>query len=79
MAFIDGDSFKCMLPAQDHKRLKNDDIGPNTGGMGAYCPCDLISPDDMKIVNAEVFQKVIDGLKKEKIEFCGKFILNFFI
>ena len=41
MAFTDGRTVVPMLPAQDHKRVRNGDAGPNTGGMGAYCPAPL--------------------------------------
>ena len=45
LAFVDTQNVQMMLPAQDHKRLREKDEGPNTGGMGDYCPCPLISQE----------------------------------
>jgi phosphoribosylamine--glycine ligase / phosphoribosylglycinamide formyltransferase / phosphoribosylformylglycinamidine cyclo-ligase len=72
LAFVDDCTVKVMLPAQDHKRLKDNDIGPNTGGMGAYCPCPLIKPEELEFVRKEVLQKAVDALKKEGIKYNGK-------
>ena len=41
--FTDGQTVKSMPPSQDHKRLLEGNEGPNTGGMGAYAPCNLVS------------------------------------
>ncbi|CAO1357720.1 unnamed protein product [Diamesa hyperborea] len=71
LAFVDNDSVRVLLPAQDHKRLKDNDEGLNTGGMGAYCPCPLISKDDMELVKSKVLQRAVDGLRSEGIKYNG--------
>lgn len=60
-----------MAPAQDHKRIFDGDIGLNTGGMGAYCPCPLLNKADYEVVKADILQKTIDGLRQEQISFVG--------
>lgn len=60
-----------MAPAQDHKRIFDGDSGPNTGGMGAYCPCPLLNQTDYDYVKSNVLQKTIDGLREEQIPFVG--------
>ncbi|KAK3927870.1 Trifunctional purine biosynthetic protein adenosine-3 [Frankliniella fusca] len=65
LGFCDGKTVKAMLPAQDHKRLLDGDKGPNTGGMGAYCPCPLLNEKQLKDVEESILQKTVDGLNKE--------------
>lgn len=60
-----------MLPAQDHKRLGNGDTGPNTGGMGAYCPCPLITASDLAIAQREILEKAVRGFQSSNITYCG--------
>lgn len=60
-----------MAPAQDHKRIFDGDNGPNTGGMGAYCPCPFLTPEECDIVKKQILKQTIDGLRKENIVFTG--------
>jgi hypothetical protein len=48
------------------------DSGANTGGMGAYCPCPLITESDLATVADTILQKAVNGLKMEKSPFIGK-------
>jgi phosphoribosylamine-glycine ligase len=61
-----------MLPSQDHKRHMDGDAGANTGGMGAYCPCRLITESDLATVTETVLQKAVNGMKMERAPFVGK-------
>ena len=74
LAFVDGTNIRMMLPSQDHKRHLDGDAGANTGGMGAYCPCPLITQDELVTVQKKILQKAVDGLKEEKIPFIGKYV-----
>lgn len=60
-----------MMPAQDHKRIFNEDVGPNTGGMGAYCPCPLLSETEYEQVKINILQRAVNGLRKENVPFVG--------
>lgn len=71
LAFVDSNTVRVLLPAQDHKRLKDNDEGLNTGGMGAYCPCPLITSSELDVVKSEVLQRAVDGLRKEGISYNG--------
>ena len=71
LAFSDGFTVKAMPPAQDHKRLLDGDRGPNTGGMGAYAPAPVCSPELAKLIVEMVLQPTIDGLRAEGMPFVG--------
>lgn len=71
LAFVDGETVKVMLPAQDHKRLGDGDVGPNTGGMGAYCPCPLIDSTNTDFAVKEILEKTVAGFRSSNIQYCG--------
>jgi phosphoribosylamine--glycine ligase len=71
MAFTDGKTVRPMVAAQDHKRVGDGDIGPNTGGMGAYAPAPLATPSLLQTVQRDVFQPVVQALSRLGSPFLG--------
>ncbi len=71
LAFADGVTVKPMPPAQDHKRIFDNDQGPNTGGMGAYAPAPICPPALVEELTRTVLQPAIDGLRAEGKLFVG--------
>ncbi|NXM70095.1 PUR2 protein, partial [Serilophus lunatus] len=71
LCFTDGVTVAPMPPAQDHKRLRDGDEGPNTGGMGAYSPAPQISKDLLQKIRDTVLQKTVDGMRKEGVPYSG--------
>lgn len=72
MAFCDGERAVLFEPARDFKRLKDRGLGPNTGGMGAYCPVPEVStPEWKKRILEEVFLPTLKEMKKRGTEFRG--------
>ncbi len=59
LALVEGAEVLLLPPAQDHKRLLDGDLGPNTGGMGAYCPVSLVSQPLLDRVRREVFEPAL--------------------
>lgn len=71
LALLDGHNILVLPPCQDHKRLGDNDEGPNTGGMGAFCPADTISEPVMHQIESEVLVPIADALRRDEIEFRG--------
>jgi len=71
LAFTDGMTVVPMIAAQDHKRLLDDDNGPNTGGMGACAPASVFTDDLLQAAIEKVLQPAVDGLREEGREFVG--------
>lgn len=70
-ALCDGNSFSFLGTACDHKRLRDGDIGPNTGGMGVFSPASVFSNDDEIWVNENVFAPMLLEMKKRNTPFSG--------
>jgi phosphoribosylamine---glycine ligase len=71
LAFTDGLTIRPLLPAQDHKRVGEGDTGENTGGMGAYAPAPIATPEIMQRVQTEVLERAIAGLRARGIDYRG--------
>lgn len=71
LALVDGDTIVPLDVAQDHKRAYDHDRGPNTGGMGAYCPAPLVTPTIMDEIIRRILIPTIHTMKVEGCPFSG--------
>ncbi|MCX5711839.1 MAG: phosphoribosylamine--glycine ligase [Candidatus Omnitrophica bacterium] len=60
-----------LASAQDHKRVFDADKGPNTGGMGAYSPAPVVTPELLKIISEKIINRTINGLAREGMDYRG--------
>jgi phosphoribosylamine--glycine ligase len=67
----DGTHFVPMATSQDHKRRDEGDLGPNTGGMGAYSPAPVVTPDVERRILDEVIRPTLEGMAAEGAPFTG--------
>ena len=71
LALTDGKTYRLLSPSQDHKRIFDEDQGPNTGGMGAYSPVPLADSALLEKIRRTILDPTFDGLRKEHIPYCG--------
>ena len=71
LAFTDGKNILPMIPAQDHKKVFDNDEGLNTGGMGAYAPAPVVNADVMRKVQDKILNPIIAALNAENIIYKG--------
>ena len=71
IVLADGRNVLALASSQDHKRLKDGDQGPNTGGMGAYSPAPVVTPEIHARVMREVIQPTINGMAADGIPYTG--------
>ncbi len=71
MVMCHGDQVLPLATSQDHKRLLDHDQGPNTGGMGAYSPAPVVTPEIHARVMREIILPTISGMKKDGISYTG--------
>ena len=71
LALCDGKRVVPMAPAQDYKRIFAGDRGPNTGGMGSYCPVPGFTDDVAQRITDEIYQPVLDALRRRGVEYRG--------
>jgi len=71
IALCDGERALPLPPAQDHKRLRDGDAGPNTGGMGAYAPAPHLTPADVTDLTTQIMLPALRALAAAGSPFCG--------
>jgi phosphoribosylamine--glycine ligase len=71
LALVSGRAILPLPPTQDHKRAFDGDLGPNTGGMGAYCPAPLGKPDVLEAADREVFVPIVHAMRRHRTPFRG--------
>lgn len=81
LSFSDGETIKSLPPAQDHKRIRDGDEGPNTGGMGTYAPAPskIVTSEILAEIERTVLVPTIQGMKKEGYPFIGCLFSGFMI
>ncbi len=71
IAMVDGKNVLALATSQDHKRLRDGDQGPNTGGMGAYSPAPVVTPRMHARIMREVIDPVVNGMSAEGTPYTG--------
>lgn len=71
LALTDGKTVRPLLPAQDHKRIGEGDTGLNTGGMGAYAPAPIATPELLERVQKDILEPTVAALRQQGINYCG--------
>lgn len=71
LAFCDGETVVPMASSQDHKRVNDNDQGPNTGGMGAYSPAPVVTPRIMREIEQHILQPTVAGMVREGVPYKG--------
>ncbi len=78
-AICDGKDFVLLPAAQDHKRLLDGDKGPNTGGMGAYAPTPLATPEIYEKVKEKIIKPTLKGMQEEGAPYEGVLFIGLMI
>jgi phosphoribosylamine--glycine ligase len=71
LAIVDGHTMYVLEPAQDYKRHGEDDTGPNTGGMGSFCPTASVDEPTMREIERQILVPTLDGLVREGTRYTG--------
>ena len=71
LAITDGRTILTLEPAQDHKAAYDNDEGPNTGGMGAYSPVQIITPEVMEQIESKIIVPTVHAMKRRRTPFRG--------
>jgi phosphoribosylamine--glycine ligase len=76
LVVVSGRDFVVLPTSQDHKRIGEGDTGPNTGGMGAYSPAEVVTPALMREIVDRIVRPSVDAIAAEGISFCGTLFIG---
>ncbi|MEJ8552745.1 phosphoribosylamine--glycine ligase [Tepidibacter sp. Z1-5] len=79
LTFVDNETIVPMVSAKDHKKVFDYEVGPNTGGMGTFSPSDIYNEDLQTEIDEKVLKPIIDGLKKDKLNYKGILFIGLMI
>lgn len=71
IGLTDGKTMRLLPPAQDHKQVFDNDLGPNTGGMGAFCPAPFFNDKLAEEIDRLIIQPTLRGIQKENLDYKG--------
>ncbi|WOO39898.1 phosphoribosylamine--glycine ligase [Rubellicoccus peritrichatus] len=71
MLMVSGEQYVQLPPSQDHKRVGEGDTGPNTGGMGAYTPAPVVTPEIAEKIRTKIIEPSLKGLKSDGVDYRG--------
>ena len=75
----DGEDYVILEPSQDHKAIYDNDKGPNTGGMGAYCPAPIVTETILRDVEEQIIKPTIEGMNNEGRSYRGVLYIGLMI
>jgi phosphoribosylamine--glycine ligase len=76
LVVVSGRDYVILPPAQDHKRVGDGDTGPNTGGMGAYSPAEVVTPELLARIEREIVRPSVNAIADEGIAFRGTLFIG---
>ena len=76
LVVVSGRDYVILPTSQDHKRIGDGDTGPNTGGMGAYSPAEVVTPALLQRIDREIVRPSVDAVAAEGIEFRGTLFIG---
>lgn len=71
IGLTDGKTMRLLPPSQDHKQLYDHDLGPNTGGMGAFCPVSFYTPELAQAIDTQIIQPTLRGIQADGLDYKG--------
>ena len=79
LVIVCGTKYVMLPPSQDHKRAGDGDSGPNTGGMGAYAPTSVITPEIMREIREKIVEPTMRGFAKENFDYRGTLFIGIMV